>query len=58
MNAYPIVTLRFRDRRAAASPRYRNRAKISVLMCEQKPYPVRGGSRGRVQGVRTPLPLR
>ena len=56
MNAYPIVTLRFRDGRAAASLRYRNRAKITVLMCEQEPYPVRGGSRGTVQGVRNPPP--
>ena len=56
MNAYPIVTLCFRDRRAAASLRYRNRAKISDLMYEQKPYPARGGSRGRVQGVRNPPP--
>ena len=34
------VNLRFRDRRGADSLRYRNRAKITVLMCEQKPYPV------------------
>ena len=27
------------DRRGAASLRYRNRAEITVLMCEQKPYP-------------------
>ena len=31
------VTLHFRDRRGAATLRYRNRAKITVLMCEQKP---------------------
>ena len=32
------VTLHFRDRGSAASLRYRNRAEITVLMCEQKPY--------------------
>ena len=34
------VTLHFRDRRSTASHRYRNRAEITLLMCEQKPYPV------------------
>ena len=34
------VTLHFRDRRGAAPLRYRNRAKITVLTCEQKLYPV------------------
>ena len=39
MNTYPIkkkilVTLSFRDQRRAASLRYRNRAEITVLMCE------------------------
>ena len=34
------VTLYFRDQRDAALLRYGNRAKITVLMCEQKPYPV------------------
>ena len=34
------VTLHFRDRRCTASLRYRNRAEITVLVCEQKPYPV------------------
>ena len=34
------VTLHFRDRRYTASLRYRNRAEITVLVCEQKPYPV------------------
>ena len=34
------VTLHFRDRVGAASLRYRNRAEITVLMWEQKPYPV------------------
>ena len=44
--SYPVwspirfLNLRFRDRRGADSLRYRNRAKITVLMCEQKPYPV------------------
>ena len=28
-------------RRGAASPRYKNRAKITALMFEQKPFPVR-----------------
>ena len=34
------VTLHFRDQRGAASLRYRNGAKITVLMCEQMPYPI------------------
>ena len=34
------VTPHFRDRRGAASLRYWNRAPITVLMCEQNPYPV------------------
>ena len=34
------VTFHFRDRCVAASLRYRNRAEITVLMSEQKPYPV------------------
>ena len=34
-------TLRFRDPRGAAKLRYRNRAKITVLFCDQKPYPFR-----------------
>ena len=33
------VTLLLRDRRIS-SLRYRNRLEITVLMCEQKPYPV------------------
>ena len=41
-NGTPIryVNLYFKDRRGADSLRYRNRAKITVLMCEQKPYSV------------------
>ena len=38
--AIRYVTLQFRDRRNAASRRYRNRAVITVRMCEQKRYPV------------------
>ena len=38
---YPIWTIHSHHRRGAASPRYRNRAKITVVMCQQKPYPVR-----------------
>ena len=38
LNRY--VTLQFRDRRDAALLCYRNRPKITFLMCEQKPYPV------------------
>ena len=34
-------TLHVRDRRSAPSLRHRNRAAITVLMCEHKPYPVR-----------------
>ena len=36
----PYVNLHLRDRREAASFRYRNRAEITVLKCEQKSYPV------------------
>ena len=32
------VTFHFRARHSAASLRYRNRAEITVLKCEQKPY--------------------
>ena len=38
MNILRYVTLHFRDRRGAASLRYRNRAEIIVLMCEPKLY--------------------
>ena len=38
---YPIWTMHSHHRRGAASPRYRNRAKITVFMCQQKPCPVR-----------------
>ena len=34
------VMRHFRDRHVAASLRNRNRVKITVLMCEQKPYPI------------------
>ena len=34
------VTLHFRERRGVASLRHRNGAKITVPVCEQKPYPV------------------
>ena len=34
------MTLHVINRRAAASPRHRNGAAATVLMCEQKPYPV------------------
>ena len=33
-------TFHFQDKRGAASLRYRNCTKITVLMCQQKPYPV------------------
>ena len=33
----PYVNLHLRDRRGAASLRYRNRAEITVVRCEQKP---------------------
>ena len=36
---YPM-TLHFINRRAKASLRHRNRAATTVLVCEQKPYPV------------------
>ena len=35
-----FVTIHFRDRRAAVSLRYRNRAEITVVMCELQPYPI------------------
>ena len=40
MTSTPIQYVRrhFRDRRSAASLRYRNRAEITVLICGQKPY--------------------
>ena len=34
------VTLNLRDRRGAASLRYRNRTEITVRMCEQMSYPI------------------
>ena len=40
VHTYPM-TLHFMNRRAAASLRHRNRAATTVLVCEQKPYPVR-----------------
>ena len=43
INTYPIwyVTLHFRDQSGvAASLRCRNRAEITVLICELRPYPV------------------
>ena len=44
------MTLHFRDRRGAALLRYRNRAKITVLMCEQKPY-IRYGFRAGARAI-------
>ena len=38
---YPIWTIHSHHQRGAASPRYRNRAKITVFMCQQKPFPAR-----------------
>ena len=52
------VTLHFRDRLGEASLRYRNRAEITVCMCEQKPYPVGFSSRRKSippYGVNTAL---
>lgn len=34
------VALHLRDRSRAVALRYRNRADITVFICEQKPYPV------------------
>ena len=48
------VTLHLRVRVGAASLRYRNRAEITVLMWEQKPYPV--WTDGRTDG-RTKEPI-
>ena len=51
MNTYiSYVTLLFRDRRGAASIRHRNRA-TTVLMCEQKPYPVWSSWRRKIYPV-------
>ena len=36
----PYVTLHFRDWCVAALLYYGNRADVTVLVCEQKPYPV------------------
>ena len=44
------MTLHLEDRRSA-SLRYRNRAKITVLMCEQNPYPVCFSRRCRSQNA-------
>ena len=38
---YPIWTMHSHHQRGAASPRYRNRAKLTVFMCQKKPFPVR-----------------
>ena len=40
-NTYPICNSPdFRDGHGEALLRYRNRAKLTVLMCKQKPYPI------------------
>ena len=44
---------RFRNPRGAAKLRYRNRAKITVLLCDQKPYPFRAAQTYPVSVVRT-----
>ena len=44
---YPIWTMHSHHQRGAASPRYRNRAKITVVMCQQKPFPVRFSCRSK-----------
>ena len=38
--AIRCVTHHFRDQREAASLHYRSYAVITILVCEQKPYPV------------------
>ena len=38
--AIRCATHHFRDQRGAASLRYRSCAVITILVCEQKPYPV------------------
>ena len=42
MNTHPICDspLLIRDQRSTATFRYRNRAEITVLKCEEKPYTV------------------
>ena len=51
MNTYP--TLYFRDWRSAVSLCHKNRAKITVLVCEQKPYPrpIQYDFRGGVKAI-------
>ena len=44
--SYTVIWLYFRDRSAAASLRYRNRAEIALLIWEQKPYLVYGSRAG------------
>ena len=46
------VTFHVRDRHSAASFRYRNRAVITVLKCEQKPYLVFMAAQ-KLSGVRS-----
>ena len=46
------MTLPYRDRRGAASLRSINRAEITVLMCEQKPYHIRYGLRAGAKAIR------
>ena len=48
---FRYVTLQFRDRRGATPLRYRNRAKMTVFMCEQMPYPVWFSCRRKIYPV-------
>ena len=47
VNTIRYVTLQFRDPRGADSLSQRNRVEITVLMCEQNPYPVWFGAGGK-----------
>ena len=40
MNTYPICDFPLRGRRGTGLFRYRNRTEITVLMCEEKLYPL------------------
>ena len=53
VDTYPLCDspLFSRDRRGAASLRYRNRAQFTLFICEQKPYPVWFSCRRKIYPV-------
>ena len=50
-STYPIGDELLRDQRGAASFRYRNRAEITVVMCELKLYPISFSCRHELSGI-------